>query len=280
MPYGPQTISTSTVFPTRVSADGCPRYKVGGITIDLTTVPAASGTDTILPDQSVIKAGAQFLRYGQVMTRMDTAEVQTITFTGGPTAGSAILTLPAGTDPAQQPAQSTNAIAFNATAATVQGELNALTRIGPGGASVARTGTGTAGDPYIYTATFSRYVGNPPQLTATNTFTGGTTPTVTLATTTGGQASAGKWGPYDPGATDGRATIEQGAIVILDSTILIQPAGATFPGANDIRGEAIEGGTVWFDRIMHSGALAHTAALGPTLAELLAAMPGLYRAGN
>jgi hypothetical protein len=67
--YGRTVLSNNSVFATRVSADGKPVYKAGGITIDWTTVVAASG-DVTLTDGSVVKDGQKYLRYGQVMTKI------------------------------------------------------------------------------------------------------------------------------------------------------------------------------------------------------------------
>jgi hypothetical protein len=155
--YGPQAITTDTVQPTRVSADGEPLYKAGGITIDWATV-AVLAADLNAPDGSVVKAtGAQkVLRYGQVLTKI---------------------------------------------------------------------------------------------------------------------TASGKFGPYDPAAGDGRQLMARGDAVILDMTVVLFPAGATFPAENDIIGMGIEGGAVWIDRVLQSGVAAHTLALGPTLAEVLALFP-------
>lgn len=101
------------------------------------------------------------------------AEVQTVTITGGPTGGSFTLTFQG---------ETTAAIAYNATAAAVQTALRALDNIGAGQVGV----TGSAGGPY--TVTFTD-MDNVTQMTATSSLTGGTTPGVTVATTTqGGQA--------------------------------------------------------------------------------------------
>lgn len=68
--YGRTVLSQNTVFPTRVSADGKPAYKAGGITIDWSLIIAASGDQTFT-DGSVIKDGQKFLRYGQVLCRVN-----------------------------------------------------------------------------------------------------------------------------------------------------------------------------------------------------------------
>lgn len=107
-----------------------------------------------------------------------TNEVQTATITGGPTGGTFTLTFNG---------QTTAAIAYNATAAQVQAALEALSNVNPGDITV----TGNAGGPY--TLTFGgQYLGdNTSSVTATASLTGGSTPGVTMATTTaGGTATA------------------------------------------------------------------------------------------
>jgi hypothetical protein len=64
---GRNLLTTSTVQPVRVSADGSPLYKAGGVTIDWTTVVAVAGADVTLPDGDVIRIGQKYLRYGQVL---------------------------------------------------------------------------------------------------------------------------------------------------------------------------------------------------------------------
>jgi len=110
-----------------------------------------------------------------------TDEVQTVTITGGPTGGTFTLTFSG---------QTTAAIAYNATAATVQTALQALSNIGAGNVTV----TGNAGGPY--TVDFVGTLANTDvaQMTATPSFTGGTSPGVTIATTTAGGADAGSDG--------------------------------------------------------------------------------------
>ncbi len=105
-----------------------------------------------------------------------TNEVQTATITGGPTGGTFTLTFSG---------QTTAAIAYNATAAQVQTALEALSNVNPGDITV----TGNAGGPY--TLTFGgQYLGdNVASATATASLTGGTTPGVTMATTTAGGAA-------------------------------------------------------------------------------------------
>lgn len=68
--YGRQVQTTHVIYPTRCSYDGVPEYKAGGLTIDWTTVAAAAATDTTLPDGSIVRAGSQFARYGQVWAKI------------------------------------------------------------------------------------------------------------------------------------------------------------------------------------------------------------------
>lgn len=68
MAFGTKTIETTGRM-LRVSADGRPEWKAGGITIDWATVTAV-GSDTTLSDGAVVKAGDKHLRYGQVMCKI------------------------------------------------------------------------------------------------------------------------------------------------------------------------------------------------------------------
>lgn len=114
-----------------------------------------------------------------------TNEVQTVTITGSPTGGTFTLTWNS---------QTTAAIAYNATAATVRTALEALSNIAPGDVTV----TGSAGGPY--TVTFGgAYLGDDvAQMTASGAgLTGGSSPAVSVATTTAGGAAT---------ATDGTQT--------------------------------------------------------------------------
>lgn len=145
-----------------------------------------------------------------LFTQGNANEVQTVTITGSPTGGTFTLTY-AG--------QTTSAIAFNASASTVQTAVAALSTVGAGNVSVA----GSNGGPY--TVTFTGTLGNKnvAQMTASGaSLTGGTTPGVSVATSTSGVqghypngyipsgtavgkvTATGKFGPYDNTASDGR----------------------------------------------------------------------------
>lgn len=105
-----------------------------------------------------------------------TNEVQTLTVTGGPTGGTFTITFSG---------QTTAAIPYNASAAAVQTALEALSNVNPGDIVV----TGNAGGPWTLTYG-GQYLGeNVSAVTTTEAFTGGTTPDITIATTTGGDTA-------------------------------------------------------------------------------------------
>lgn len=100
-------------------------------------------------------------------------ETQTVTITGAPTGGSFTLTFSA---------QTTAAIAWNATAATVKAAIEALSNVGVGNTVVT-------GGPLPASAVLVTFVGAlagqaQTLMTATPTLTGGTTPAVGVAKTT------------------------------------------------------------------------------------------------
>lgn len=267
MPMGRTLINTHLIAPTRVSADGAPKYKSIGIKINLGTLAAAPVADVNLPDGSIIRANqGRYLRYGQILTKMNQAEVQTVALANA-TGGTFTLTLPAsGVDAAQ----TTVALAFNATAAQVKAAMDALPRISAYGSTTVTLAATT------YTITFPTGMGNVPQLTSTNNLTGAG-PTITHATTTQGLATNGEFGPYDPGATDGRQTLTRGECYVLDETWLETPAGGTFPGLGSVEltGGVIEAGEMWQDRLIITAGAASLAA-GPTIANFLAAFPAAF----
>lgn len=262
--YGRQLLGTSQVYDTRVSYDGSPRYKGGGITLDTATLAAAPGSDTTLPDGSVIKAGQQYLRFGQILCKITAGTQQTLT--GTATAGNFTLTL---YRPDTGQNVTTGNIAFNASAATVLAAIQAV--MGPGQAVSSSGGAlGTA----AVTVVFGAFV--PIMVVNAGTLTGGTvTPAVTVV-----GASANKYGPYDPGASDGRQTLTRGECWILDQTWLATPGGNLAPSGLENIGGVLDGGRVWKDRIMHSGVAAASAALGPTYANVLTAFPAIQPMGN
>lgn len=111
---------------------------------------------------------------------LSNVEVQTVAISGTPTGGSYTLTY---TD-ADSNTQTTAPLAYNATASAVQSALRLLTGLD----EVTVTATGTSPD-YTHTITFTGLGGNVAQLTSTNSLTGGTSPTITHNTTTGGEVA-------------------------------------------------------------------------------------------
>ena len=126
---------------------------------------------------------AFFLTSSQAITLHfnGTNEQQSVTITGSPTGGTFTLTWSG---------QTTSAIAYNATAATVQTALEALSNIGVGDVSVS----GSAGGPYTVTFTGDLGLSDVAAMTASGAgLTGGTTPGVSIATPVAGVAPDATW---------------------------------------------------------------------------------------
>lgn len=111
-----------------------------------------------------------------VQTELD--EIQTLTMSGGPTGGTFTLTFGG---------QTTTGIAYNASAATVQSALQALSSIGSG--NVTCTGGPINTTPVVVEFTSTLGFTNQATITANSTgLTGGSSPTVNVAVTQNGQA--------------------------------------------------------------------------------------------
>lgn len=127
-------------------------------------------------------------------------EAQTITITGTPAGGTFTLTYKGYT---------TSALAYNAAASDVVAALVLLPSIGTGG--VTGSGGALPGTPVVITFAAQNGGMNVPQMTATSSLTGGTTPAIAVTTTTAG---FGQWdaqsGWIDMGPTKGGITIERG----------------------------------------------------------------------
>ncbi|MET7395612.1 hypothetical protein ABZS66_19190 [Dactylosporangium sp. NPDC005572] len=154
---------------------------VAPITLDADAFLAVF-TDGYVPSGVVIAkvtATGRYAPYGG-----SSEEVQTVTITGTPTGGTYTLTFNG---------QTTAAIPYNATAAQVKTALEALSTIGAGNVT-------TAGGPHPGTAVTVTFVGtlantNVAQMTANSAgLTGGSTPTVTVTTTTAGGTELGSAG--------------------------------------------------------------------------------------
>lgn len=160
-------------------------YTVAKSTITSQTIDTVPG-QKILPKGMVmakITSGGDAGKVGPYQGGTPVNEVQTITITGTPTGGTYRLAFRG---------QATAALAYNANAAAIQAALLALPNVGA--SDLAVTGAG----PFTVT-----YGGNlagqnvDPITLDTNSLTGGTNPSVAIATTTQGTPTTGA-------ATDGR----------------------------------------------------------------------------
>lgn len=103
-------------------------------------------------------------------------EGQTVTITGTPTGGTFTLTLDG---------ETTVAIAYNAAAAAVVAALEGMSNVRVG--SVVVTGGPGPGTPWVVTFSGTQYGGTDvPQMTATSSLTGGTSPAIAVTTSTAG----------------------------------------------------------------------------------------------
>ena len=155
---------------------------VGAITSS-STWTAAQGTFSIAVTETTVGRPAA-------------SEVQVVTLTGAPTGGTYTLTYDG---------QTTTAIAYNASAATVDAALEALSNIGAGDVVV----TGSAGGPWTVTYATALANTNVPELTASGaSLTGGTVQTFVTAAVTASSGpnhwdTAANWSPVNvPVAAD------------------------------------------------------------------------------
>lgn len=137
---------------------------------DFEIVAAVSGKRVAVVNYHLAAAGTNTVKF----TDSITDEVQTLTVTGAPTGGTFTVTYSG---------QTTGNIAYNASAATVQTALEALSNIGAGEAVV----TGSAGGPWTVTFAGTLADTNVDAMTTDAALlTGGTTPDVVVATSTAG----------------------------------------------------------------------------------------------
>ena len=229
--YGP-TIQTNNGYDVQVAADGRPIEKAIGITLDWSTIVAQVAAITY-DDGTSVAIGAKGLPFGTVLCKITTAEVQSVTLGGTPTGGTFTLS---GNGRTSAP------IAFNALAAAVQTAIQAL-----GGDYAGAIVTGAAGGPY--TVTFLADAALVNSLTGSAAaLTSATTATLTIATPTPGIAGAGRYGPYDSAATDGRQTLTRGRCAILNRTVL-EMSFAGLGGAATDHPQVLTGGRMWRARL-------------------------------
>ena len=247
--FGRKTGIATTGRKVEVLADGrTGGMKLGGITIDWSTLTALTAEET-LTDGTIVAIGDKYLRYGTILDLIGTSEVQTVDLSAGddPTAG--VWTVIYG-------GQTTSNIAWNASAQAVQNAMEQLSNLEPGDVTVTKAG-------FVYTFTFAPRAGNVGPITiGSGDLTGATSVTVTQ--TTAG-AGAGKWGPADTSASDGRQTLARGDSYILNETVVESQLGSDHPAVFDQ-------GAGWVDRLV-TAENGHTNA--PTEANVLTAFPGL-----
>lgn len=244
------------------------QFKVGGITLAWALI-AAAGADAILKDKTPIKAGDKYAQFGQIFCKVTQAEVQTVDLSGDddPTGGTFTMTVFG---------ETLTGLAYNITAADLQSAIRAINN------PYAKTVT-VSKALFVYTITFPPDAGNVAPITTNNgvgfTGGGGDTFAITVATTTSGVAGGGKYGPYDPNATDGRQTLSRGNCWINNRTVKEHGAIADLDiGQASDHPQVFDGGTVWKDRILMTTG-AHSLAAGPTVTEFEAAFPRIAYAG-
>lgn len=150
----------------------------GGKGLDVFPVKVASNSKGYSTGNEAAMITVQFVitdrpALNQTVPSIGTDEVQTVTITGTPSGGTFTLTFSG---------QTTSAIVYNASASAVQSALEALSNIAPGDVTV----TGSNGGPYTVTFNGAYDGTDVPQMTATASLTGGTSPAVAVATTTPG----------------------------------------------------------------------------------------------
>ena len=212
------------------------------ITLDLTKFTSGThytaSTTPWMQGRNVMKSG---LPLGKVTASGlyapyagPTSEVQTVTITGSPTGGTFTLTFSG---------QTTAAIAYNATAATVRAALEGLSNIAPGDVVV----TGNAGGPYTVVFAGAYLSDDVAQMTATGSLTGGSSPAVAVTTSTAGGTATASDGTqvlhgflvdhifFNPGSTKAAgALLWHGEIFAAKLPIPMDPTNiaSTAPGVN------------------------------------------------
>jgi hypothetical protein len=145
------------------------------------------------------------------LSSTNTNEVQTATISGAPTGGTFTLTFNG---------QTTSALAYNATGATVQTAFLLLSSVGAGNATV----TGSAGGPYVITFTGALAGQDVSAVAASGAFTGGTSPGIAVVTTTPGVS----------GWTDAGWCTDKGLAVKLSETVNDIPAFGTITAVRKV----------------------------------------------
>lgn len=267
--YGRTAASNYAVAnPIDIMASKDVEWKIGGITIDWSTVSALGSdySDTTV-ENLFVPSGSKMLRYGTFLARITSPEINTVVQSGSPTGGDFTITVVVnGGD-----AATTAAIAWNAAGADVQTALQALANVGSGNLTVVRSGSSGA---YTYTITGAGDLATA-DLTITANAAGltGGTPVLTVSTTHAG-GNYGMFGPADSTASDGRQTWTQGNVFLVPSTVLYDsPFGNNLPGPQNVHWGVISGGPVWEARLLFGAAAPTTHA--PARTDLPTCMPRL-----
>jgi len=239
----------------------------GTLTTGTVTVTFQGAMASVQPPLGSL--GVNALTGGTAPSVQIVGPTQTIAISGTPTGGKTTLTI---TNPATG-TTSTQDVAYNATAATVQGYMDTL--FGAGNTYVS--GGALPGTSIVvgFKGAMASY--EVAAFTATDALTGGTAPATAITASLGGGAS-GKFGPYDPNATDGRQTLTAGECFVLNESIVNAGVGGLLvvPVAINVNqvGGAIDGGRVWKERLVATSGV-HSLAAGPTFTELCTAIPRL-----
>ena len=174
---------------------------VAAMTTNATSLTGGAGTATV----ATVTAGSGYANEQQFLTRSGTVSggTYTLAYSG----------------------QTTSAIAYDATAATVQAALIALSNIGIGDVSV----TGTAATALVVTFQGALAGTNVGALTVDNTgITGGGT--VVVATAVGGTGASGTHRAFDATGTDGR----QKARAVLEFDVTVDSSGRHYWAATAV----------------------------------------------
>ncbi len=188
-------------------------YKGQGI------VPVYDPGDDLVIQDVKLPAGVSLVAgtiLGQVTVASATNDAQTVTINGSPTGGTFVLVF-AG--------QVTAAIAYNATSATVQAALEALSTIGAGNVAVS----GSAGGPYTCTFQAACAALDQPDLTHIDSLTGGSSPNVSIVHTTHGNPGGMYCKTYASGNSDGSQT----PVAILMYDVVVDTFGNMTWGGGD-----------------------------------------------
>lgn len=179
MPWGTQT---------NFHRDTLPKPEILSYPLETNVIDSGVINATgVTPDASGPYAGRRYLLQGTILSKRGDGQYER--YTGG-TGGSAgtnevqtvtLANATGGTFTLTYNGETTAPIAYNAANTAVKSALEALPNIADGSLTV----TGSAGGPY--TVTFGSGV-NEPQMTASNANLTGSSPTVTVATTTAGAA--------------------------------------------------------------------------------------------